>query len=131
MTLEFTLFTILPAAPEAVYAAWLDSEQHAAMTGSPANIDPKVGGKFETWDGYISGTTLELEPGRRIVQAWRTTEFSAQEPDSHVEITLVGMENGTRLAIQHTRLPADGMQYKQGWEDFYITPMKGYFAPLQ
>ena len=51
------------------------------MTGSPAIVDPEIGGAFEAWDGYISGRTLSLEPGRRIVQSWRTSEFAEDEGD--------------------------------------------------
>jgi uncharacterized protein YndB with AHSA1/START domain len=65
-----------PAKPADVFAAWLDSVAHGAMTGrGRAKIDPRVGGAHTAWNGYIQGETLELEPGRRIVQSWRTSEF--------------------------------------------------------
>jgi hypothetical protein len=38
---------------ERLYSAWLDGEQHAAFTGSPATVDPQVGGAFSAWEGYI------------------------------------------------------------------------------
>ena len=69
------LTTILPANPERVFLAWLDSAEHAAFTGSLAQIEPFVGGRFTAWDGYIQGATLELSPHTRILQSWRTTEF--------------------------------------------------------
>ena len=43
--------TVLPAGPERIYRAWLDSAEHAAFTGSPAYIEPDVGGAFTAWDG--------------------------------------------------------------------------------
>ena len=58
----FTLSEIIPAKPAEIYEAWLSSEGHAAMTGSPAQVDGKVGGEFSAWDGYIFGKTLELTP---------------------------------------------------------------------
>jgi uncharacterized protein YndB with AHSA1/START domain len=81
MAYEFTVSDVLPATPAAVYHAWMSSDGHAAMTGAEADIDPRVGGEFSAWDGYISGRTLALEPGRRIVQAWRTSEFDAADHD--------------------------------------------------
>ncbi len=30
-------------------------------------------GKMDSWDGYITGKTVELRPYSRIVQKWRTT----------------------------------------------------------
>jgi activator of HSP90 ATPase len=97
------------------------------MTGSPAMASSRVGETFEAWDGYITGENLTLEPGRRIVQSWRTTEFTADEQDSRLDILLVPAFEQTRLVLRHSNLPEHGTQYEQGWEDAYFTPMKSYF----
>ncbi len=86
MTISFEVSATLSATPETLYSAWLDSAKHSAMTGAAAEVSDKVGGTFTAWDGYISGKNIELEPGKRIVQAWRTVEFSDDEPDSQLEI---------------------------------------------
>ena len=127
MTIQFTVSALIPATPYAIYHAWLDSKQHSAMTGGGANTSAKIGGKFTAWDGYISGTNLELTPGARIVQTWRTTEFEESDPDSWLEITLVIEGEGTRLTLKHIELPAHGMQYREGWIENYFKPMLGYF----
>ena len=57
---------IIPAAPDAVYEAFMDAKKHSAFTGSKAASDARVGGKFTAWDGYISGKNLELEKGKRM-----------------------------------------------------------------
>ena len=98
------------------------------MTGSPASISAVVGEEFTAWDGYILGKNLELEPGKRIVQTWRTTEFSADEPDSRIEITFESHGNQTKLVLKHTGLPPHGGQYEQGWVESYFDPMKEYFS---
>jgi len=127
MPLEFVVSTLLPATPEEVYRAWLSSEGHTQMTGSPASVSARVGGKFTAWDGYIHGKNLTLQKGRRIVQSWRTTEFSADDPDSRIEVTLDQLGNQTRLTLHHSGLPPDGGQYEQGWVESYFQPMKEYF----
>ena len=126
--MEFTLSTTLPATPDEIYRAWLDSAAHAAMTGGGAEVSDKTGEAFEAWDGYISGGNLELEPGARILQAWRTVEFADDEGDFVVEIRLEAVEGGTRLTLHHSQLPAHGAQYEQGWIDNYFEPMKAYFG---
>lgn len=124
----FTLSEIIPAKPAEIYEAWLSSEGHAAMTGSPAKVEGKVGGKFSAWDGYIFGKTLELTPNQRIVQAWRTTEFPGDAPDSRVEVFLEEVAEGTKVTLIHGDMPEDQVDsYRQGWEDFYFKPMKQYF----
>ncbi len=60
----------LPVSPERVFRAWFDSYEHSQFTGSPAKIDPRVGGKFTAWDGYIQGKTLVKTPYNHIVQNW-------------------------------------------------------------
>ena len=127
MVKKFTVSEWFPASPEEIYLAWLDSQSHSLMTGSPAKISSKVGVEFEAWDGYIFGKNLELEPGKRILQTWRTTEFDSSEQDSLVEIVFELVLNGTKVTIHHSNLPAHGSQYQQGWVDFYFQPMKEYF----
>ncbi|MEO8357533.1 MAG: SRPBCC domain-containing protein [Chloroflexota bacterium] len=125
----FTLSTLVPARASDIYQAWLNSEGHAAMTGSSAHVDGNVGGKFSAWDGYICGSTLELTPNERIVQAWRTSEFPADAPDSRLDVYLEEVEGGTQITLTHSDLP-DGQvdSYRQGWEDFYFKTMKKYFG---
>jgi uncharacterized protein YndB with AHSA1/START domain len=128
---RFTLSTTLPAAPQTVYDCWLDSAGHSAMTGGAATASDRIGGAFTAWDGYISGRNLALEPGRRIVQSWRTTRFAAADPDSIVTLTLAPVAGGVALTLEHADVP-DGDAHKGyengGWADHYFTPMRAYFA---
>ena len=125
----FKISAVIPAKPEEIYKAWLSTKGHTAMTGSTAKVTGRVGGKFSAWDGYIFGKTLELTPNKRIVQAWRTSEFPDDAPDSHLEISLEEVKGGTKVTLTHTDMPEGQVaDYKQGWQDFYFTPMKGYFA---
>lgn len=117
-----------PVSTQRLYNAWLDSKEHAAFTNSPAQIDPTLGGAFTAWDGYIFGKNLELEPGKRILQSWRTPEFPEESPDSLLEVILEPIEGGTRLTLLHTLIPQDqSEEYEQGWEEYYFKPMQEYF----
>ena len=125
----FKLSALISAKPAEVYKAWLSTKGHTAMTGSPAKVDGKIGGKFTAWDGYIFGSTLELTPDQFIAQAWRTSEFPVEAPDSLVEITLKETKDGTKITLTHSRIPAgQADSYRQGWEDFYFKPMQAYFT---
>lgn len=124
---------LIPATPKTVYEAWLDAEQHSKFTGGKATVDPKVGGKFTAWGDYITGKTLELEPNRRIVQSWRTTEFEQTDPDSRLEVVLHSRGGGeSEIVFLHTNLPeGQGHKYEMGWVDHYLTPMRAYFNKLK
>lgn len=128
MTLEFSVSAVIPATPRAIFDAWLDSDGHSAMTGAPATASARVGADFTAWDGYITGHNLSLEPGRRIVQSWRTTEFGKQDKDSRIEVTLEPVKGGTRVTLHHSDVPDGHTGYRSGWQDYYFTPMKRYFA---
>jgi activator of HSP90 ATPase len=128
MAFKFTVSETFPATPKALYDAWLDGKRHGRMTGAAATGTAREGTPFTAWDGYIRGRNLELEPGERIVQSWRTTEFAEDDPDSKITITLKPVKGGTRLILLHTNVPDGQTGYRQGWLDSYFTPMKAYFA---
>jgi activator of HSP90 ATPase len=130
-TYDYELMHVLPVSPGEVYDAWLSSEGHSAMTGAEAEVDPKVGGKYSAWDGYITGTTLELDPHSRLVQSWRPSDFDHDDADSQIEVTFEAMDDGTLLKLRHTNVPADKRSYQEGgWQDSYFAPMSEYFQAI-
>lgn len=115
--------------PEVIYEAWLDGEKHAAMTGAAATGSAEEGSVFTAWDGYISGKNRTLIPNTKIVQAWRTTEFPDDAPDSTLTIELSESVTGTLLKLTHEGTPQDQeANYEQGWNDHYFIPMQEYFV---
>jgi activator of HSP90 ATPase len=118
-----------PAKPEDVYEALVDAKKHAAFTGSGATSDPRTGGRFTAWDGYIFGKYVTLEKGKRIVQEWQTTEWPSGSPPSVIEFGIERVEGGTRLTMVQSGVPAEqAEEYRQGWIDNYWKPMKEYFG---
>src|ERR1700674_1360035 len=84
---SFQLEMVVPAEPQRVYSAWMDSREHAAFTGGgEAVVEPWTGGRFIAWDGYIHGILLGVDEGKRIVQTWRTAEFSPESRDSRLVV---------------------------------------------
>jgi activator of HSP90 ATPase len=130
MPFAFSVSDIVPASPQAIYDAWLDSAGHAAITGGkPARISREVGADFTVWNGYITGRNLTLEPGRRIVQSWRTTKFAKDDPDSQIEVLLEPVAGGTRVTVHHTNVPDGHTSYRDtGWQQSYFDPMKAHFG---
>ena len=112
-----------------LYDALLNARKHAAFTGARATSVARVGGRFTAWDGYICGTHLELEPPRRIVQAWWTTEWPAGAPPSRLEWRFRAKRGGTEVTMVHSNVPASqAASYRQGWIDYYWNPLKAYFS---
>ncbi len=115
------------ATPEMLYKAWLDSKMHSEMTGAPADCSSKVMGSFTAWDGYVSGYNQSLEPYKKIVQSWRTTDFSDDDADSTLTIEFSATNKGCLLTLTHQHIPDGQPDYKKGWKEYYFKPMKQYF----
>jgi len=97
------------------------------MTGGTASISERIGDIFNASDGYIEGKNLELDPNKRILQSWRTSQFEEHEEDSKIEILLNEVDGQTELVLHHTCLPESGEHYKEGWINHYFEPMKEFF----
>ncbi len=115
------------AAPKEVYEALMDSRKHSRFTGSKASISRKVHGKIMAYDGYITGTNLELLPARRIVQSWHANDscWKDKEHYSKATFSLKKTRIGTRLTFFQSGVPESCYKsIKQGWWDSYWNPMK-------
>jgi activator of HSP90 ATPase len=116
------------AKPNDVYNAYLDSRRHARITGQPAKMSKKEGGKFSAGGHYISGYNVELVPGKRIVQAWRASEWP-KGSYSILRLELKSKGKGSKVIVDHLGIPdrfRDGVD--KGWYEFYWNPMKAYFG---
>lgn len=126
-TIRQTQF-IASATPAEVYRAFLNAKIHTAFTGSKATGTGRVGGKITAWDGYITGKTIQLKNGRKIVQEWRTTEFPPEYPNSILELNFKPKKGGTEIVMIHSQVPASQTaSYREGWISSYWDPLREYF----
>src|SRR5882757_287427 len=120
---------VIPATKERLYAAWLDSGEHSAFTADVAAIEPYVGGSHSAFSGYATGEVLALEPNRRIVQSWRSSDFPDGAADSRLEVTFEETAGGTMITLLHTGIPSgQSDRYRDSWLQYYLQRMKQYFA---
>lgn len=111
-----------------LYKDWLNSSRHTAFTGGVAIIHPEEGSAYEAWDGYIAGRILELEEGKRMLFTWRSSEFSADDSDSLLEVVLEEKDKTCLLKLRHWNIPAgQAAQYLSGWKEHYFEPMLGFY----
>src|SRR6478735_9982898 len=93
------------ASPETIYDLLADSRKRTEVTGRKAVMSDKVGGAFSTDAGKVTGVNVDLVPGRRLVQAWRRTDFP-EGIYSMAAITLAPTSRGaTELVLTHRGLP--------------------------
>ena len=102
----------------------MDSAEHARFTGAEASISREVGGAFTAYDGFLTGTNIELAPDTKIVQSWRADDWP-QDHYSTVTFMLEETEGGTRLTFTQTGVPDQSYDdINQGWRDHYWSKME-------
>jgi uncharacterized protein YndB with AHSA1/START domain/GNAT superfamily N-acetyltransferase len=120
---------VFAATPEELFRAFAQPRIHSAFTGAAATGRTRAGARFTAWDGYITGKTLEVEPGRRIVQEWRTTEWPEGAAPSHLELSFFDHPRGVRVALRQTDVPrTQAGAYRSGWNDYYWKPLRAWLA---
>jgi activator of HSP90 ATPase len=112
------------ADPHEVYEILMDQKKHAKLVDSDARISRKVGGKFVIYGGDVEGKNLELVQDQKIVQTWRYNDW----PEGHYStatFVFTPVEKGTRMNFTQTDVSDDKYEeIKQGWIDYYWTPLK-------
>jgi len=118
----------LPASPQRIYEALLDSKQFAAFSGEAAEIGREEGSAFSMFGGVIVGRNIEFVPGQRIVQAWRPTHWPAGIY-SIVRFELKAQGSRTTLILDHTGFPeGDFASLNYGWYKKYWEPLQKFLA---
>lgn len=126
-TKEISHEVLIAASPKEVFEALMDEKKHAKFTGAAAKIGRRPGSAFRCYGSYITGTTLELQPGRLIVQAWRSRNWP-KGTHSIVAFKLAKAAGGkTKLHFAHVGVPAsDYADKNKGWRTHYWEPLKKY-----
>jgi uncharacterized protein YndB with AHSA1/START domain len=122
-----TIAAVLPRPPARLYAMYLDPRLHAAFTGAPVTIAPRVGARFEAFGGALSGSILQLVLNRLIVQSWRSSEFAKRDLDSTLVLSFHKDPSGGRIELTHVNV-ADGdfAGVSEGWSKYYWNPWRAY-----
>lgn len=117
------------ASPAAVYQVLTSSEDFARMTGGrSAEISGEVGGAVTMFGGDIRGRNIELVPGKRVVQAWRSHAWP-EGIYSIVRFELAPEGKDTKLVFDQAGYP-DGAQkmLEGGWHQMYWQPMNAMLS---
>jgi activator of HSP90 ATPase len=112
------------AAPSAVYDVLTKSDAFAKMTGGrAADISKDVGGAVSMFGGDIRARNVELLPGKRVVQAWRSQAWP-EGVYSIVKFELSPAGKGTKLVFDQAGHPKEAQAMLEGgWGKMYWEPM--------
>lgn len=112
----------IEAAPEVVYAHFLDPARMVRWLGEHARLDARKGGEFSVdINGVlIRGHYVDLDPPHRLEVAWGQLGNEAMPPSStRLIVELAATERGTKLRLTHEGLVAEeAAKHRVGWPHF-------------
>ena len=116
------------ATPADVYGTLMSSTKHGALSGQPAKVSTRVGGKWSVGHD-LEGKHLKLTKDKRIVQTWRANGWP-KGAYSKATFALSKAAGGTKITFTQTGVPSEA--YKEisaGWRAYYWAPLRKQFAP--
>jgi uncharacterized protein YndB with AHSA1/START domain len=119
----------IDANPAAVYGVLTGSADFARMTGGrAAEISKDVGGAASMFGGDIRARNIELVPGKRVVQAWRSQSWP-EGVYSIVKFELSPQGKGTKLTFDQAGHPDEAQKMLEGgWSKRYWEPMNAMLS---
>jgi activator of HSP90 ATPase len=115
-----------------LYQTFTDPQRIAAFTRAAPKVfeGAKKGGKFELFGGNVSGSYLELEEPKKIVQSWRLEQW----PKGHYSRLEIGfdqndVDNVTVMRVTWTGVPVGQEDVtKRNWGEYYVRSIKQTFG---
>ncbi len=110
------------APPDEVFASLIEPGRLDRWIARQAEVDPRVGGRYDFgWD-HGPVMILELEPGKTLAYSWRHGWEDEAGPDATVvRWELDGSQGHTHLTIVHSGFGGTGRRtegYQLGWMEF-------------
>lgn len=122
MAEPFRIEIDIAAAPEVVYAQFLDPSRMVRWMGEHARLEARQGGEFSVdINGVlIRGSYVDLDPPHRIEIAWGQLGNASMPPGStRVTVELAATAHGTKLRLTHMGLDAEEAAiHRLGWPHF-------------
>jgi len=131
---------LIAARRDRIYAALTDAAQFEQLTRFsdavktmppqhyPARIEPRAGGPFALFGGYISGRFIELVANELVVQAWRVGNWN-RGVYSIASFQLHEQGTDTRIVFDHAGFPLGAAGHLAlGWQRNYWDPLRRLLA---
>lgn len=115
-----------------LYQTFTDPQRLAAFTRAPPKVfeGAKKGGKFELFDGNVSGEYLELVEPTKIVQSWRLNQWPAGHFSRlQIEFDQNDVDKVTVMRVEWTGVPIGQEEVtKRNWLEYYVRSIKRTFG---
>ncbi|KAI7900916.1 activator of Hsp90 ATPase [Cokeromyces recurvatus] len=111
-----------------LYLTLTDAQRASIWSRGHVKLEPKVGAKFELFNGNVTGEILELEPDKKIVKNWRLRSWP-QGHYSKVTLEFVQGSESVLLKINQTGIPIGEEELTmKNWNGYYWKAIKSAFG---
>lgn len=115
-----------------LYTTFTDPQRIAAFTRGSLKLfeGAKIGGKFEMFDGNVSGEYTELKEPTNITQKWRLKQW----PQGHYSSLNIQFDQNNVDAVTVMRVEWKGVPVGQeevtrrNWDQYYVRSIKTIFG---
>lgn len=115
------------AEPSDVYSALTNPFTIELWSGYLAVMSEVPGSEFSLWEGDITGRNIEFITNKKVVQEWY---FGDQQEKSIVTITISPDGENSLVTVEQTNIPDEDFQeISEGWKEYYIGAIIGFFNP--
>jgi len=131
MSFDLSLEFILSGKPQRVMQLLTDAKLIRKWSGSDAVLENKEGGRFEMFDGWVTGTVLKTA-SNELAYTWSTTDWPEGTKPTEVHYLLKEDEAGTKVILKHTGLASEEemKSHKSGWTDYFFDPMEDFILMI-
>jgi activator of HSP90 ATPase len=115
------------ATPADIYGTLMSGKKHGALSGQPAKVSTRVGGKWNVGHD-LEGKNVKLTKDKRIVQTWRANNWPKGKY-SKATFALSKVAGGTKITFTQTGVPSEAYtEISSGWKAYYWQPLQKTFA---
>ena len=127
MAFDLKLDFLLSGKPARAMQLLTDPALIRKWSGEDGIAEPKEGGKFEMFDGWVTGEVVKATDNELVV-TWLPGDWAEGVKPSKVHFLLKPHEAGTQVILEHTGLPDEKERdsHKTGWADYYFDPMEDF-----
>ncbi|XP_055982943.1 activator of 90 kDa heat shock protein ATPase homolog 2 isoform X1 [Sorex fumeus] len=124
-TVALQMMDVFDTAVEQLYSIFTVKDLVEKFSNSPAVVEAEKGGKFQMFDGNVTGEYIELLTNKKIVMKWRCRNW----PEEHyatVALSFVSTPGQTELHLDCKGVPVckeENMKFC--WQKQYFEEIKG------
>ena len=124
---------LLPCSINEAFSLLTNPDKIEEWGGGESICEPKAGGKFMLFDGWVEGEVLIYEPNKTLSYTWVIEDWESSYKPSIVRYDFTDDNGSARIELSHTNFPnqEEATNHKEGWYDHVLNPIMDYLQDIK